>query len=189
MSARQAGFQSSSSKRRRGQQVRATSRVQLGSLRRLAEPFLAACTPLDLRQKVPGTPRRRPPGWVQPGQVDTSAKLLSANVGGGRSWRPHQYGRCLSTRWSTEPPEADPRAWWHCGDDAAIRSCRLWSAQGHDTAKAAQLGALPLRRRTPSFSYRMTAPGCGRTSSSGRRAPSITGRWPGPATDSSSTVA
>ncbi len=60
--------------------------------------------------------------------------------------------------------------------------------------EAAQLGALPHRRRTPNFTtIRMTAPGCGRNAKSAAwtaALPSMApaGRWPGPATDSSSNL-
>lgn len=79
----------------------------------LAEPFLAACTPLDgLPAKV--LARHDAAAWVgSTGSGRYVAKLTSANVGGGRSWAISRTGDtvgCLSTRWSTEPQasEADP---------------------------------------------------------------------------------
>lgn len=79
----------------------------------LAEPFLAACTPLD------GLPAKvlarhdggRLGGFNRVRSIRREAHL--ANVGGGRSWAISRTGDtvgCLSTRWSTEPQasEADP---------------------------------------------------------------------------------
>ncbi|CNU28884.1 Uncharacterised protein [Mycobacterium tuberculosis] len=77
--------------------------------------------------KSPGTPRRRPPGWVQPGQVDTSRsspRRTSEAAAVGRSAAPE-------TRSDACPPGGPPnrklrrqtRAWWHCSDVLQSRSC------------------------------------------------------------------
>ncbi len=84
--------------------------------------------------------------------------------------QPQRHGRCLSTRWSRRTRKLRRGGAVHGGTlttTSLIQGhARLWSAQAADTLRLLQLGALPHRRRTPQlYDYRMTAPGCGRTSS------------------------